>query len=111
MARRTRHIRTATAVRFAEDIEAAKDAVWTVLSRYHDAGQTRWLGGSRDADAYEAPAPAIERTFKKLRAAADALADASHEMIMYSVQEAEGPLENPRRKGGAKRRPSPRKGR
>lgn len=86
MARKIRALESDRAIAFSEDIDAAKASVLQILARWHDAGQSHWLGGAAEDDNHETPSDRISAAFKALRDAADALSEASHQAIMDALQ-------------------------
>ena len=66
MARKEKEIKLDDLERFMEELKALRRKVLQIDARYHEMGQSHWLGGSIDEDAYESPHPTVQQAFKVL---------------------------------------------
>ena len=64
-----------------KDSEQAKLALGVLQARYHDLGQTHWMG----SDSYDTPHPTMDEAHRLWRLAYKALEHAEHVLIMTSI--------------------------
>jgi hypothetical protein len=67
MGKRIKTVKQEEVMRLAEDLASLCESIDQVLARHHELGQTRWLGGDRDANNYEVAPLEIVAAREELR--------------------------------------------
>lgn len=99
----------------SEDATEVSEMAGQWLARWHNAGQSEWLGGDTKTGRSYSPPARIKAAFKKMSEAMHAASSASHELVMLFGEESTKHLPkytpNPKRgasKNAAKKRRSSR---
>ena len=74
---------------FITDLEEPKRAIGSVLAKYHELGQSHWLGGDLGNGHFAVPKPRVREAFANLRDAQYAIDQAEHQLAMFSVNSGE----------------------